>query len=162
MRISDSEYIGTSAYNQNLHSSETILFADYSQRLGSFFFDINPGLSFLTYRLEGMRSINHLTPRLQARATYRIDKVQQLQFMFALGNTYPRINTINNVEQQIDPIIILKGNSNMDNSILLNPRLSHTLNLNKFALQTGVSYFYQNHSIISDYYIRDGHLISHS
>ena len=160
MRISNSEYIGTSAYNQNLHSSETILFADYSQRLGSFFFDINPGLSFLTYRLEGMKSINHLTPRLQARATYRIDKVQQLQFMFALGNTYPRINTINNVEQQIDPIIILKGNSNMDNSILLNPRLSHTLNFNKFALQTGVSYFYQNHSIISDYYIRDGHLIS--
>lgn len=160
MRISDSEYVGTSAYNQNLHSSETILFADYSQRLGSFFFDINPGLSFLTYRLKGMRSINHLTPRLQARATYRIDKVQQLQFMFALGNTYPRINTINNVEQQIDPIIILKGNSNMDNSILLNPRLSHTLNFNKFALQTGVSYFYQNHSIISDYYIRDGHLIS--
>lgn len=160
MRISNSEYIGTSAYNQNLHSSETIFFADYSQRLGSFFFDINPGLSFLTYRLEGMKSINHLTPRLQARATYRIDKVQQLQFMFALGNTYPRINTINNVEQQIDPIIILKGNSNMDNSILLNPRLSHTLNLNKFALQTGVSYFYQNHSIISDYYIRDGHLIS--
>ena len=160
MRISDSEYIGTSAYNQNLHSSETILFADYSQRLGSFFFDINPGLSFLTYRLEGMKSINHLTPRLQARATYKIDKVQQLQFIFALGNTYPRINTINNVEQQIDPIIILKGNPNMDNSILLNPRLSHTLNLNKFALQTGVSYFYQNHSIISDYYIRDGHLIS--
>ena len=160
MRISDSEYIGTSAYNQNLHSSETILFADYSQRLGSFFFDINQALSFLTYRLKGMRSINHLTPRLQARATYRIDKVQQLQFMFALGNTYPRINTINNVEQQIDPIIILKGNPNMDNSILLNPRLSHTLNLNKFALQTGVSYFYQNHSIISDYYIRDGHLIS--
>lgn len=160
LRISDSEYTGASAYNQNLHSSETILFTDYSQRLGRFFFDINPGLSFLTYRLKGMRSINHLTPRLQARATYKIDKVQQLQFMFALGNTYPRINTINNVEQQIDPIIILKGNSNMDNSILLNPRLSHTLNLNKFALQTGVSYFYQNHSIISDYYIRDGHLIS--
>ena len=160
MRISDSEYTGTSTYNQNLHSSETILFADYSQRLGRFFFDINPGLSFLTYRLKGMESINHLTPRLQARAAYKIDKIQQLQFTFALGNTYPRINTINNVEQQIDPIIILKGNPDMDNSILLNPRLSHTLNLNKFALQTGVSYFYQNHSIISDYYIRDGHLIS--
>ena len=160
MRISDSEYMGTSTYNQSLHSSETILFADYSQRLGRFFFDINPGLSFLTYRLKGMESINHLTPRLQTRAAYKIDKVQQLQFTFALGNTYPRINTINNVEQQIDPIIILKGNPDMDNSILLNPRLSHTVNLNKFALQTGVSYFYQNHSIISDYYIRDGHLIS--
>jgi len=107
-----------------------------------------------------MKSINHLTPRFQARAAYMIDKTQQLQFTFALGNTYPRINTINNVEQQIDPVIILKGNPNMDNSILLNPRLSYTLNLNKLALQTGASYFYQNHSIVSDYYIRDEQLIS--
>ena len=160
MRISNSNYSGSSSFNQKLSSSETILFADYSQRLGRFFFDLNPGLSFLTYRLEGMKSINHFTPRLQARATYKIDKIQQLQFAFALGNTYPRINTINNVEQQIDPIIILKGNPNMDNSLLLNPRLSHTLNLNKFALQTEVSYFYQNHSIISDYYVRDEHLVS--
>lgn len=38
MRISDSEYTGTSTYNQNLHSLETILFADYSQRLGELFF----------------------------------------------------------------------------------------------------------------------------
>lgn len=93
-------------------------------------------------------------------ATDRRKNMYRHPSAFALGNTYPRINTINNVEQQIDPIIILKGNPDMDNSILLNPRLSHTLNLNKFALQTGVSYFYQNHSIISDYYIRDGHLIS--
>lgn len=160
LRISDSEYSGTSTYDQNLRSSETILFVDYSQRLGRFFFDINPGLSFLTYRLRGMNSINHLTPRLQARAAYMIDKTQQFQFTFALGNTYPKINTINNVEQQIDPIIIRKGNPNMDNSILLNPRLSYTLNLNRFALQTGVSYFYQNHSIISDYYVRGEHLVS--
>ena len=160
LRISDSDYSGTASYNQNLRSSETIMFVDYSQRLGHFFYDINPGLSFLTYRLKGMKSINHLTPRLQARAAYMIDRRQQLQFAFALGNTYPRINTINNVEQQVDPIIILKGNPDMDNSILLSPRLSYNLNLNKIALQAGVSYFYQNHSIISDYYIREGNLIS--
>ena len=89
MRISDSEYNGTSAYNQNLRSPETILFADYSQRLGRFFFDINPGLSFLTYRLKGTKSINHLTPRLQAGATYKIDKVQQLQLYFRFGKYLP-------------------------------------------------------------------------
>lgn len=160
LRVSDSDYSGTTAYNQNLRSSESILFVDYSQRLGRFFYDINPGLSFLTYRLKGMKSINHLTPRLQARAAYMIDRKQQLQFAFALGNTYPKINTINNVEQQIDPIIILKGNPDMDNSILLSPRMSYNLNLNKIALRAGVSYLYQNHSIISDYYIREGNLIS--
>ncbi|HJE39492.1 MAG TPA: outer membrane beta-barrel family protein [Candidatus Amulumruptor caecigallinarius] len=160
LRISSSDYSGTSSYDQSLRSSETILFVDYSQRLGRFFYDINPGLSFLTYRLKGMESIDHLTPRLQTRMAYMIDKRQQLQFTFALGNTYPNINTINNVEQQTDPIIILKGNHDMDNSILLSPRLSYNLNLNKIALQAGVSYFYQNHAIVSDYYIRGGNLIS--
>lgn len=160
LRISESKYSGTAAYSQNLRSSETILFADYSQRLGKFFYDINPGLSFLTYRLKGMKSINHFTPRLQARMAYMINRKQQLQFAFALGNTYPRINTINNVEQQIDPIIILKGNPEMDNSILLSPRLSYNLNMNRFAMQAGVSYFYQNHSIVTDYYLRKENLIS--
>jgi hypothetical protein len=160
LRVSDSNYSGTAAYNQNLHSSETIFFTDYSQRLGRFFYDINPGLSFLTYRLKDMNSINHVTPRLQARVAYMIDRKQQLQFAFSLGNTYPRISTINNVEQQIDPIIIVKGNPHMDNSILISPRLSYNIYINKISLQAGVSYFYQDHSIISDYYIRDGNLIS--
>ena len=160
LRISDSEYFGVSEYSQDLHSSETILFADYSQQLGSFFYDINPGVSFLTYMLNGMKAINHVSPRLQARMAYMIDRRHQFQFAFALGNTYPRINTINNVEQQIDPIIILKGNPKMDNSILLSPRLSYNVNLNKFGIELGTTYFYQNHTIISDYYVRDGHLIS--
>ncbi len=95
-----------------------------------------------------------------SRISFMLNKTQQLQFTFALGNTYPRINTINNVEQQIDPIIIIKGNPNMDNSILLSPRLSYTLNISKFALQMGASYFYQNHAIISDYYVRNKNLIS--
>ncbi|MDE6809858.1 MAG: outer membrane beta-barrel family protein [Muribaculaceae bacterium] len=160
LRISDSDYSGNSSYNQNLRSSETILFTDYSQRLGRFFYDINPGLSFLSYKLKGMKSINRFTPRLQARMAYMIARNRQLQFAFALGNTYPQINTINNVEQAVDPIIILKGNPEMNNSILLNPRISYNLNLNKIALQTGLSYFYRNHAIVSDYYFRDGNLIS--
>lgn len=45
-------------------------------------------------------------------------------------------NTINNVEQQIDPVVILKGNPDMDNSILLSPRISYMLNVSKFALQS--------------------------
>lgn len=159
-KVSDSEYTGTSTYNQKLHSSESILFADYSQRIGKFFFDINPGLSFLTYRLNGMKSINHLTPRFQSRASFMLNKTQHLQFSFALGNTYPRINTINNVEQQIDPVVILKGNPDMDNSILLSPRISYMLNVSKFALQMGASYFYQTHAIVSDYYARNENLIS--
>ncbi|MDE6643568.1 MAG: outer membrane beta-barrel family protein [Muribaculaceae bacterium] len=160
LRISDSNYLGSTIYTQDLRSSETILLADYSQRIEKFFYDINPGISYLTYQLKGFNSINHFTPRIQTRLAYMIKRGEQIQFSFALGNTYPQINTINNVEQQIDPIIILKGNPQMDNSTLLNPRLNYSLNYKKVAIQAGASYFYQNHAIVSDYYIRGGNLIS--
>ena len=160
LRNSQSEYGSVNPYSQDLLSSETILFADYSQRVGRFFYDINPGISFLNYRLKGMKSIRHFTPRLQLRAAYAVRKGQQLQFAFALGNTYPRINTINDVEQRLDPIIVLRGNPKMDNSILLSPRLSYFMNVNKLTLQAGVSYYYQNHAIVSDYLVEGDNLIS--
>lgn len=159
-RKSRTDYYGISSYRQELHSSETLLHADYSQRLGRIFYDINPGLSFLTYRLKGMASINHVTPRLQLRTAYMVSKNQQLQMTFSLGNTYPMLTTINNVEQQIDPIIVLRGNPEMDNSILLSPRLNYNLKVNKVTLLVGLSYFYQNHAIISDYFIEGDNLIS--
>lgn len=159
LRISASDYSGGTPYNQHLRSSETIVFADYSQSIGSFFYNVNPGVSFMTYKLGGVSSVNHLTPRLQIRAAYMIDRTQQLQLAFALGNTYPMVNTINKVEQQLDPIIILRGNPDMDNSILLSPRLSYNMNFGKIVLQSGISYFYQNHAIIKDYFTEGSHLI---
>lgn len=158
-RKSQSDYIGTDTPHQNLTSSETIIFADYSQRSGKFFYDINPGISFMTYCLKGVETINHINPRLQLRSAYMLSKAQQLQFSFALGNTYPNISTINTVTQQIDPIIILRGNPDMDNSLLVNPRLNYNINIHKFALYAGISYFYQNHAIMSDYHIDGNHLI---
>lgn len=159
-RASQSDYTGETESYQNLKSSETILFADYSQRIKKFFYDLNPGISFMTYSLRGTKTINHINPRLQLRSAYMLNKAQQLQLSFALGNTYPRINTINTATQQIDPIIILHGNPDMDNSLLVNPRLSYSLNMNKFVLQGGISYFYQNHAVMSDYHIDGTHLIS--
>lgn len=159
-RASHSNYTTLDDCRQNLQSSETIIFADYSQRLNKFFYDINPGISIMNYRLKGSQSINHVNPRLQLRSAYMISKGQQLQLSFALGNTYPRINTINNITQQLDPIIMLQGNPDLDNSMLLNPRISYNLNLSKITLQTGLSYFYQTHAIISDYYVSDNYLIS--
>lgn len=160
VRQSNTDYLGLSSYRQNLHSSETLLHADYSQRIGKIFYDINPGLSFLSYRLKGMSSINHVTPRFQFRTAYMINKKQQLQLTFSLGNTYPMITTINNVQQQIDPIIILRGNPEMDNSILLSPRLNYNLRINKITILAGLSYFYQDHAILNDYFTYGSNLIS--
>lgn len=113
----------------------------------------------MAYRLKGVETINHINPRLQLRSAYMLSKAQQLQFSFALGNTYPDIRTINTVTQQLDPIIILRSNPDLDNSLLVNPRFSYNLNINKLALHAGISYFYQNHAVMSDYHIDGNHLI---
>ena len=141
---------------QHLYSSETIFFADYSKRIsGNILLNIHPGLSYMTYRLSGSPSINHLTPRLNLMGAYMISKKKRLQLSLALGNTYPSPNTINNARQRIDRIMIRCGNPEMDNSILLMPRLSYHWSLDNLSFSTNLQYYYMNHAI-ANVYLYDG------
>lgn len=159
LRLSHTAYGGTPAYKQQLRSSETILFMDYSQRLGALMFHLNPGVSYLNYRLRGDDAIVHVTPRLQLSASYRLTPRQLLRLDMALGNSYLSLNTINHVDQQIAPLIIRRGNAGMDNSVLLWPRLSYTLILNKLSVNAMLMYTYYSHAIADDYYMEKGFLI---
>lgn len=161
LRISQQNYKTEPAYWQHLRSSETILFADYSKKLGRhFMFDANPGLSYLVYRLHGDPPVKHLTPRLQLSSSYKIDTAQRLQLFFALGNTYPSVSTMNHVDQQIDRLMIRRGNPNMDNSLLLGPSMNYSFNLKKWSLLASTYYMYLSNAIINDYYPENNKVIN--
>lgn len=137
---------------QKLHSSETILFANYDKRFGNqFMLSANPGISYLIYQLQGYEAIKHVTPRINLSAAYLINKSQRLQLRFALGNTYPSLNTVNNTDQQIDRFMIRRGNVDMDNSIVLQPMLNYMYNSKKISIGLTGSYMYLNHAIVNDY-----------
>lgn len=146
---------------QKLHSSETILFANYGKRFGTqFMLNANPGVSYLVYQLQGYDAIKHVTPRINLSAAYLIDKSQRLQLRFALGNTHPSLNTVNHTSQQIDRFMIRRGNVDMDNSVILQPMLTYMYNHKKVTVGLTGSYMYLNHAIVNDYLTEGNRMIN--
>ena len=145
LRLSKSHYHNLLPAWQRLCSSETILFVDYTQRVGRLFFDFKPGLSYLNYRLKGYDGITHVTPRLSFSVANRLSDVQLLRAELKLGNTYPTLNTVNYVTQQVDRVMLRRGNPDMHNSILYSPRLTYGLTFWRLAMNVSASYLFANH-----------------
>lgn len=159
-RSSQDNYAGVPPTWQHLRSSETILFADYSKRWSKFMLDANPGVSYLVYKLRGDDAVKHLAPRLQLSASWMPDKVQRFRAFFSLGNTFPTLSSTNRVEQQIDPIMIRRGNPNMDNSTLLSPGFTYSVNYKQWSALLSTYYMYISNAIVNTYTIDGSHIIN--
>ena len=160
LRLSKSRYQDLSPTWQRLRSSETILFVDYTQRVGRLFFDFKPGLSYLNYRLKGYDGITHVTPRLSFSVANRLSDVQLLRAELKLGNTYPTLNTVNYVTQQVDKVMLRRGNPDMQNSILYSPRLTYGLTFSRLAMNVSASYLFANHVITNDYHAEGDKMVN--
>ena len=160
LRLSKSHYHNLLPAWQRLRSSETILFVDYTQRVGRLFFDFKPGLSYLNYRLKGYDAITHVTPRLSFSVANRLSDVQLLRAELKLGNTYPTLNTVNYVTQQVDRVMLRRGNPDMHNSILYSPRLTYGLTFSRLAMNVSASYLFANHIITNDYHAEGDKMVN--
>lgn len=155
LKISQDEYRGSSPSLQHLRSSESLLFVDYTKRWGrKLMLVARPGVSYLAYKLRGEQEVTHFTPRFQTMFSWSPDKHQALQLFFALGNTFPTLNTVNAAEQQIDRVLVHRGNPTMDNSTLLGPALTYTLNFKKWSALLSANYDYMSNAI-ANVYLRD-------
>ena len=122
--------------------------------------DFNPGLSYLVYRLHGDDAVKHVAPRLQLSSSWMPDKLQRVRLFFSLGNTFPSLNTVNNVSQQIDRIMIRRGNPDMDNSTLLGPGFTYSLNYKQISAMLSCYYMYMSNAIVNTYSIEGGNIIN--
>uniref|UniRef100_UPI003FA0561A hypothetical protein n=1 Tax=Prevotella fusca TaxID=589436 RepID=UPI003FA0561A len=155
LKISQDEYRGSSPSLQHLQSSESLFFVDYTKRWGrKLMLVVRPGVSFLAYKLRGEQEVTHFAPRFHTMFSWSPAKQQALQLFFALGNTFPTLNTVNAAEQQIDRVLVRRGNPTMDNSTLLGPALTYTLNFNKWSALLSANYEYMSNAI-ANVYLRD-------
>ncbi|MBQ8449945.1 MAG: hypothetical protein IJY64_03385 [Bacteroidaceae bacterium] len=160
-RNSRSEYTLPSYLVQKLYSSETVLFANYSKRWkNGWMFSITPGISYQIYQLKGEEAVGHLNPRLNAMASYMRNDGHRLQFLFALGNTYPTLNTVNNATLQLDRLMTRRGNPKLGNATLLQPRVTYTVSKPKWSLSATLQYLYINHLITNSYSIENENIIN--
>ena len=161
LKISQDEYRGSSPSLQHLLSSESLLFVDYTKRWGrKMMIVMRPGVSYLTYKLRGEQEVRHFVPRFQTMFSWSPDKHQALQLFFALGNTFPTLNTVNAAEQQIDRVLVRHGNPTMDNSTLLGPALTYTLNFKKWSALLSSRYEYMSNAISNVYLKENNRLIN--
>ena len=160
-KVSMSDYTGDNNYWQHLWTAESLLFLEYSQRFGD---KVNlrfgPGLSSLQYKLHGDERVSYISPRMRARLTYRPRQNQQLMLAVNIGNSFPDISTINNVDQNIDMFQIKRGNPNMDNSKLYLTQLMYNIQYKAFNVQAMMYYMNVTNAVVNDYYIENDKLIN--
>lgn len=160
MRVSQDDYGGDADYWQHLHSSETIFFVDYNKRWKKVMFNFNPGLSYLVYQLHGDDAVKHLAPRLQLSSSWMPDELQRFRLFFSLGNTFPSLSSVNHVSQQIDRVMIRRGNPDMDNSTLLGPGLTYSLNYKQISAMLSCYYMYMSNAIVNTYSVEGNNIIN--
>lgn len=160
-RNSQSRYTLPATMVQNLYSSETVLFANYSKRWKKgWMISFTPGMSYQVYQLKGEKAVSHFNPRLNTMASYMMKGGQRLQFLFALGNTYPTLNTVNNASRQLDRLMIRRGNPDLNNATLLQSRVAYMLNKKNWSLAATLQYIYISHLVTNFYFFENDKIIN--
>lgn len=159
-KVSSSTYTGDNDYWQHLWTAETLLFLEYNQQINNKVnFRFGPGFSSLQYRLHGNDYVGRISPRMRARLSYQPKPNQQLMIGINIGNSFPNISTINNIDQVIDMFQVKRGNPNMKNAQLYMPQIMYNIQHKSFNIQAMCYYLNVNNAVINDYYIENEKLI---
>lgn len=135
-RLSNSNYAGSSNYQQHLYTNEAILQLGYMHNFSrNLLLNIQLGGSWLNYCLRGEETFNQLTPRANFMLRYTPFQKQAFTFQFNSGNSFPMVSSLNAVDQAINSILIQRGNPDLDMSKLYNVALFYNLFSKKVNLQ---------------------------
>ena len=156
LRTTKSDYFVEPASSQDLFSNEAIFFADYAKKISNHtMIDFCPGVSMLVYKLHGFDHITRFAPRLRATVAYNPTRIHRMQFRLNVGNTSPRISTMNGARQTIDRYMVRSGNPDLDNSTLIQPFASYTFMKKKVQIGFSVQHLFIDHALTEDYLSND-------
>ena len=158
---SKSNYTGDYNNKQQLWSAESFFYASYNQRINQkLSLYAHAGFSMLQYKLLGKDHINRIGPRLNSRLTIQPKQNQFIQISFDITSTYPTLDRLNDVELDIDPIIIKRGNPDMDNSIFYQGNAGYNAQFGSFNIMIAAFCFYSTNTVAEHYYTDHEKLIS--
>lgn len=160
-QVSSSTYQGDYNTWSHLWTGETLFYLDYNGHIGEkFTFRLHPGFSYLQYKLHGNEKVDQFSPRLNIRGIYRISPTQQFSANLNIGNTFPKISTLNSVDQKVDSLQIRRGNPNLDNANIYTAILTYNIQIGKVNVQADGYYNSFLHCTSNNYYIEENKLIS--
>lgn len=159
-KISSVLYTGDRNTAQHLSTGQTVFSMQYTHRFGKKTnIQVAPGVSALQYRLQDNNRIYQVSPRLNLRLTYRPTIKQQFRMNVAIGNSHPNISRLNNMDQNVDFMTVIRGNPTLDITRFLSSDIGYNLQLGSINILSAGMCRYYKHISTDDYYIENDKLI---
>ena len=158
---SNARYTGSVDLGQRFYSNEGILQAGYMNNFSkSLMLNLQAGSSWLLYRLEGATKTSKLLPR--ASVTFRYTPFEHHTFTLNanVGNSFPTLNTFNQVSLGKNPFLQHRGNAGQDITRIYNVGLAYNAYLKKLNYQLMLINNTYMHLAVPQFVIEDDVMVS--
>lgn len=158
---SNARYAGNVNLGQRFYSNEEILQAAYMNNISkSLMLNLQTGSSWLLYRLEGATKTSKLLPRASVTLRYTPFKCHTFTLNANVGNSFPTLNTFNQISLGRNPFLQHRGNAEQDITRIYNVGLAYNAflkNLNYQLMLINNTYI---HLAVPRFLVEDGVMIS--
>ena len=158
---SNARYTGSVDLGQRFYSNEGILQAGYMNNFSkSLMLNLQAGSSWLLYRLEGATKTSKLLPRASITLRYAPFEHHAFTLNANVGNSFPTLNTFNQVSLGKNPFLQHRGNAEQDITHIYNVGLAYNAflkNLNYQLMLINNTYI---HLAVPQFVIEDDVMVS--
>lgn len=158
---SNARYKGSVDLDQRLYSNEGILQVGYMNNLSKrLMLNLQAGSSWLLYRLEGAAKTSKLLPR--ATVIFRYTPFERHTFTFnaTVGNSFPTLNTFNQVSLGKNPFLRHRGNAEQDITRIYNIGLAYNAFLKNLNYQVMLCNNTYMHLAVPRFVVEDDVMVS--
>ena len=158
---SNARYTGSVDLGQRFYSNEGILQAGYMNNFSkSLMLNLQAGSSWLLYRLEGATKTSKLLPRTNITLRYTPFEHHAFTLDANVGNSFPTLNTFNQVSLGKNPFLQHRGNAEQDITHIYNVGLAYNAFLKNFNYQLMLINNTYIHLAVPRFVIEDDVMIS--
>ncbi len=154
-------YTGSVDLGQRFYSNEGILQAGYMNNFSkSLMLNLQAGSSWLLYRLEGATKTSKLLPRASITLRYTPFEHHAFTLNANVGNSFPTLNTFNQVSLGKNPFLQHRGNAEQDITHIYNVGLAYNAFLKNLNYQLMLINNTYMHLAVPQFVIEDDVMVS--
>lgn len=158
---SNARYTGSVNLGQRLYSNEEILRTGYMNNISkSLMLNLQAGLSWLQYRLKGAAKTNKLLPRASTTLRYTPLECHVFTLNANVGNSFPTLNTFNQVSLGRNPFLLHRGNAEQDITRIYNVGLVYDAVLKNLKYQLMLINNTYIHLAVPQFVVEDDVMVS--
>ena len=158
---SNARYTGSVDLGQRFYSNEGILQAGYMNNFSkSLMLNLQAGSSWLLYRLEGATRTSKLLPRASITLRYTPFEHHAFTLNANVGNSFPTLNTFNQVSLGKNPFLQHRGNAGQDITRIYNVGLAYNAYLKNLNYQLMLINNTYMHLAVPQFVIEDDVMVS--